>query len=231
MEGWLPPIEARPEGTVMAAPRRRLTEVRIACLALVALMIVGVVALRAHAARGHTPQAVARAFVDAHASGDAAAACRQLTVRARRDMVALVRGIEKTEASASDCERYVLTTSERSIFTDPALRQFRGRDMAVRVFANREGAVIRAKGLGEEPFLEAVPVRGGWKLDGLGAERASFLAGCTDHGGVRAACACMFARLAQRGVASSDEFGRRGPELVAEAAPACARYSARSQPK
>jgi hypothetical protein len=222
MEGWLPPIEARPDGTGLApAPRRRLTAVTVAGLALVALTIAGVVTLRAVASgNGSSPEGVARKFVEARANGDAVAACRQLTVRARRDMVALLNGIEKTRASAGDCERFVLGTSERSEFTDPALPQFRGRDMEVRVFPNREGAVIRAAGLGNEPFLEAVPVRGGWKLDGLGSERASFILGCTDHGGRRSYCACTFERLAQRGTAK-----------VASAGRSCSRYAGRSQPK
>jgi hypothetical protein len=74
-------------------------------------------------------------------------------------------------------------------------------------------------------------VRCGWKHDGQASERAGFLAGCSDRGGVKAVCACVFDRLAQRGTASQEEFSRRGRELVAEAAPGCRGYSGRSQPK
>jgi hypothetical protein len=229
---WLPPIEARPDGTELPSPGgRRLSPVAMAGVLLVALMLAGVVAARASQHGGSSPDAVARHFIEARASGDAATACRQLTVRARRDMVALLRGIEPTAASAGDCERFVLTTSERSIFTDPALPQFRGRDMEVRVFANREGAVIRAQGLGNEPFLEALPVAGGWKLDGLASERASFIAGCTDHGARKRYCSCTFDRLAQRGEAKLENLGAADEQRLVAAAHTCVRYAGRSQPK
>jgi hypothetical protein len=230
---WLPPLEARPDGTASLAPgrRRRLSPVAVAGGLLVVLMLAGVVAARAGGEGGNSAEAVARRFIDARASGDATTACRQLTVRARRDMVALVRGIEPPAASARDCERFVLTTSERSIFTDPALTQFRGRDMDVRIFPNREGAVIRAEGLGREPFLEARPVAGGWRLDGLASERASFILGCTDHGAAKRYCSCTFDRLAQRGEAKLENLRAADEQRVVAAARTCVRYAGRSQPK
>jgi hypothetical protein len=231
---WMPPIEARPDGSELPRPsgKRRLSPVAIAGVLLVLLMVAGIAGLRVAAhADASAPEAVARSFVDARARGDAAAACRQLTVPARRDMVAKLRGVEPTAASASDCERFVLTTSERSVFTDPALPQFQGRGMDVRYFPNREGAVIRAHGMPGEPFLEARLVAGGWKLDGLASERASFIAGCTDHGGRRPLCLCVFDRLAERGEASQEEFRSRGRELVYGAAQGCPGYPGTSQQK
>jgi hypothetical protein len=161
---WLPPIEARPDGTPLPERRRLLTPLAVAGIALLVMLVAGIVVLRGPAATT-TPATVARKFVDARAGGDAATACRQLTLRARRELVAELTGVDPASASARDCERFVLSSSESSEFTNPALPEFRGRKMEVSYFPGGRAALVQAEGLGNDPSLEARAVDGGWKLD------------------------------------------------------------------
>jgi hypothetical protein len=167
---WLPPIEARPDGTPLPERRRFLTPLALAGIALLVMLVAGIVVLRGPAA-ATTPATVARKFVDARAGGDAATACRQLTLRARRELVAELTGVNPATASARDCERYVLSSSESSEFTNPALPEFRGRKMVVSYYPSREAAMVHAQGLGDDPVLEARAVGGTWKLDYSGTSQ------------------------------------------------------------
>ena len=79
----------------------------------------------------------------------------------------------------------VLLSSERSEFTDPALPEFRGTGLDVRHLPVPEGrryATVRPAGR-EGPVLELRQVRGQWKLDGLAAERVSFVAAAWTRAG------------------------------------------------
>jgi hypothetical protein len=236
-DGWLPPVEARPLGTggVAVAGWRRRSPVKAAAIgtaaAVVALLIIGWLISLAEGEHDGSLEGVVHEFVDARAAGDAARACDQLTERAQRDMVALVRGVDQPEASAADCERIVLLASERSEFTDPALPEFRDRSLSVRHFPGADGrryATVTPAGR-EDPFLELREVHGEWKLDGLAAERVSFVAGCVDKGAPRGYCGCVFDRLAADGRASQRDLtelfraAQSGsvPPDVQEAAGAC----------
>lgn len=209
----MPPLEARElGGGSSAGPGQGMELLRRwligAALAVVALVVVGRVIAVAEGPRQSTPESVARAFVDARAEGDAARACDQLTPRAQRDMVALVRGVEAPAVSAADCERYVLASSERSQFTDPALPRLREGRLRVLHYPGPDGRLYAKvePEAGDDPFLELRLVRGEWRLDGLAAERVSYIARCTDRGAPRRYCGCTFDRLADQGRASSRDF-------------------------
>ena len=209
----MPPLEARELGGEAAAGRGQGMAplwrwLLAAALAVVALVVIGRVIAVDEGPREGTPESVAREFVEARADGDASRACDQLTPRAQRDMVALVRGVEAPAASAADCERYVLGRSERSQFTDPALPRLREGGLRVLHYPGPEGrnyAKVEPEG-GGDLFLELRLMRGEWKLDGLAAERVSYIAGCTDRGAPRRYCGCTFDRLADQGRASSRDF-------------------------
>jgi len=236
--GWMPPLEARELGAgERAGGRYKLSPLArwliAAAIGAIALLAIGRVIAVAEGPPANTPDAVAQAFLDARADGDGDRACAQLTPRAQRDMVALVRGVEPPAASASDCQRYVLRSSERSQFTDPALPKLRDRGLRVLHYPGPDGkryAKIEPEG-GTDPFLELRRVAGEWKLDGLAVERVSFMLGCTDQGAARAYCGCLFDKLADRGHASNREMdeiveaSKAGsvPPLVQQFAAACAR--------
>lgn len=239
MGTWQPPLEARELGSgapTAVRPGKRSpfgVALIVVAVGVLALLVIGKVISLAEGSREDPLEGVVRGFVDARAAGEGGRACNALTERAQRDMVALVRGVEPTQASASDCERYVLLSSERSQFTDPALPAFRDRDLNVKHFPGADGrryATVRPRGLAD-PVLELRKVRGAWKLDGLAAERVSFIMGCTDSGAARAYCACAFDALAEAGRATSDDLdemfraGQAGavPPVVARAAAACGR--------
>ena len=239
-DSWMPPLEARELGAgIDAGGRYKLSPLSRwligAALAVTAIVVIGRVIAVAEGPREGSPESVASGFVEARIKGDAAGACDRLTPRARRDMVALVRGIEPTAASAADCERFILTSSESSQFTDPALPRFSGRELRVLHYPGADGmgyAKVEADGI-PGAVLELRLVGGKWKLDGLAAERVSFMAGCTDKGAPRAYCGCLFDRLAGQGHASNEEFAAlsRGAQerggaispLFQRAANACAR--------
>jgi hypothetical protein len=232
--GWLPPFEARELDT---GGRYRLSTLgRVLILvgaAVLALVVIGRVISLAEGPREGSPESLAKAFVDARAKGDADAACDMLAPRVQRDMVALMRGVDAPDASAADCPRYVLRSSERSQFTDPALPSFRERRLRVLRWPGAEGrryAEVKAEGVAGA-LLETRLVDGEWKLDGLAAERVGFMAGCTDKGSTRAYCGCAFDRLADVGRASSQDLAemsraaRTGdvPPALSQAAAACGR--------
>jgi hypothetical protein len=229
----MPPLEAREFGGEVAGGRGMSPLARWligAALAVVALFVIGRVIAVAEGPRLDTPESVAREFVEARADGDASRACDLLTVRAQRDMAALIRGVEPPAASASECERYVLDASERSQFTDPALPSLREGQLRTLNYPGKEGReYAKVELVGESgPFLELRRIRGEWKLDGLAAERVSFIAGCTDKGAPRRYCGCMFDTLADQGRASSEDFreaagGGVFPPHLQQAVSACAK--------
>jgi hypothetical protein len=135
--------------------------------------------------------------------------------------VALVRGVDAPQGDAAACPRYVLMSSERSEFTDPALPQFRDHELRELRWPGAQGrrfAEVRADGV-SGATLELRLVGGGWKLDGLAAERVSFMAGCTDKGAPGRYCGCLFDRLADEGHASDEEFVALRRAMRAGAAP------------
>lgn len=234
-QDWMPPLEARELGAGAGAKTRSTLwrGLIAAAVAIVALVVAGRAITLAEGPRTDTAESVARAFVDARADGDAELACSLLTARAQRDMVALVRGLEPTRASAADCRQVVLRSSERSLFTDPELGRLRGTGLRTLNWPGAQGrSYAKVERTDEDgPFLELRKVRGEWKLDGLAAERVSYVAGCTAKGAPRRYCACTFDRLADQGHASQQEMMAMSrsaaagsiPPVMQRAAAACGR--------
>lgn len=228
MGNWGPPLEARELGSgapaALGSGKRSplVVALIVVVVGVLALLVIGKLISMAEGSPEDPLEGVVHGFVDARAAGDGGRACDALTERAQRDMVALVRGVEPAQASANDCERYVLMSSERSQFTDPALPAFRDHELSVKVFPRAEGrryATVRPRGLAD-PVLELRKVRGAWKLDGLAAERISFIMGCTDSGSARAYCGCTFDALAEAGHASSDDLNEMTRAAQSGAVPA-----------
>jgi len=234
-QDWMPPMEARELGAETGGGRNGLSTLSrgliAAAIAIVALLVIGRAITVAEGPRTDTAESVARAFVEARADGDAERACSLLTARAQRDMVALVRGLEMTQASAADCRQVVLQPSERSQFTDPELGRLRGAGLRTLNWPRAEGkSYAKVERMDESgPFLELRKIGGEWRLDGLAAERVSYIAGCTDKSAPRRYCACTFDRLADQGHASSEEMVAMSrsaeagsiPPLMQQAAAAC----------